>query len=244
MSIMMVKSADIPTPLSIRENTLDKYVFDEIFQRKQYAIDPITLRKYIALKNAKLPKPEVILDLGANIGLSAVYFANHHLNAKIFAVEPDRENYDLLLRNIQEYPSITPILGAIWDVPENVSISNRAEIVTRSGKLNKSSYMVESGNVPGEQPIPGYPIQALMQMFDLKKIDILKIDIQGAEKRVFSGDTSWLNVTTYLFVEVHDRFVDGCFHEVAAAAKKYGFVYIGASGRDGDMLFFVKGTDI
>ena len=83
-----------------------------------------------------------------------------------------------------------------------------------------------------------------MQMFDLKKIDILKIDIQGAEKRVFSGDTSWLNVTTYLFVEVHDRFVDGCFHEVAAAAKQYGFVYIGASGRDGDMLFFVKGTDI
>jgi len=242
MSYVTLHAEGISQPLCIRENTLDRYVFDEIFLRGQYAVDPSALRKYAALKEVTLKEPEIIFDLGANIGLSAVYFAEHYPNARILSVEPDQENYELLLSNTQPYPNITPMLGAVWDIREPVSIANRDQIVTRSGKLNKSSYMVDSGIRPGEAAVPGCPIPWLLDHFGADRIDLCKIDIQGAEKRLFSADTGWLAKTTYLFVEVHDRFVDGCFHAVAAAVREYGFVYIGASGRDGDMLFFVNGA--
>jgi len=78
MSYVTLHAEGISQPLCIRENTLDRYVFDEIFLRGQYAVDPSALRKYAALKEVTLKEPEIIFDLGANIGLSAVYFAEHY----------------------------------------------------------------------------------------------------------------------------------------------------------------------
>lgn len=227
-------------PIYIRENTLDRYVFEEIFIRNQYWIKREDLLKFKTLRNICQKEPGVIFDLGANIGLAAVYFAICYPNSRIYSIEPDRENYDLMLKNIQAYGNITPVLGAVWDRVDSVHISNRDSITTRSGKMNKACYTVENGTKEGEEDIAGCPIGELMRRFGTETIDICKIDIQGTEKRIFQGDTTWLAHTNYLFVEVHDRYVDGCFFAVAEALNRYGFAFIGASGRDGDTLFFAK----
>ncbi|MBK8563725.1 MAG: hypothetical protein IPN76_10385 [Saprospiraceae bacterium] len=44
-------------------------------------------------------EPETVVDLGSNIGLSAVYFATRYPTAKIICVEPEQDNYDLLVKN-------------------------------------------------------------------------------------------------------------------------------------------------
>ena len=50
--------------------------------------------------------PQVILDIGANIGIASIYFTNRFPSAKIYAFEPMPENYSLLTKNITDYTNI------------------------------------------------------------------------------------------------------------------------------------------
>lgn len=58
--------------------------------------------------------PQIIIDCGANIGLSTIFFKNSYPNAKIFSIEPDQENFSRLKDNIKKYDNIIPINKAIW----------------------------------------------------------------------------------------------------------------------------------
>jgi len=53
-------------------------------------------------------------------------------------------------------------------------------------------------------------IDKIMQIFDLEKIDILKIDIEGAEKEVFSDSSSWIERVESIIIELHDHMKIGC----------------------------------
>ena len=57
--------------------------------------------------------PKVIVDVGANIGLSSVYFSIRYPEAKIYALEPALDNFDMLKKNTAPYTNIVPILGAL-----------------------------------------------------------------------------------------------------------------------------------
>jgi FkbM family methyltransferase len=57
----------------------------------------------------------VIIDAGANIGLSALFFANKYPDAKIFAIEPEETNYKLLELNTKPYNNVCLIKAALWD---------------------------------------------------------------------------------------------------------------------------------
>lgn len=224
----------------IRDNTLDEYILDEIFKSKQYEIKTRDIKKYKYLSGFESFSPKVIFDLGANIGLSTIYFAAIYPDAIIYSIEPDDENFYLLEQNTSFLSNVVRLKGAIWSKSEKLYIANRDQIITRTGKFNKSSYYVQPQIVSDEIPINGYTIQYLMDKYMVNYIDVCKIDIQGAEKEVFRDNTEWLNNVKCVFVEVHDRFVDGCFYAVSKAMEKYEFVYISSSGRDGNVHLFVK----
>ena len=59
----------------------------------------------------------------------------------------------------------------------------------------------------------------IISKYDLCHIDILKIDIEGAEKSIFENDTKWLSIVDHLMVELHDRYVDGCSMSFFKAIK-------------------------
>ena len=224
----------------IRDNTLDEYILDEIFKNNQYEIKSRDILKYKHLSHFEPFFPRVIFDLGANIGLSTIYFAAKYPDAMIYSIEPDVENFYLLEQNTNDLNNGERLYGAIWGKNETLYIANRDHIITRTGKYNKASYYVQPQKVSNENPVNGYTIQHLMEKYMIKHIDVCKIDIQGAEKEIFSDNTEWLNDVKCVFVEVHDRFVDGCFYAVSRAMEKHEFVYISSSGRDGNVHFFVK----
>ena len=58
--------------------------------------------------------PPVIIDAGANVGLSAVFYANRFPNARIIAIEPEPSNYEMLKRNVVPYSNVTPVQAALW----------------------------------------------------------------------------------------------------------------------------------
>lgn len=171
----------LPHPLYFRpKNREDKYSFYELFLQKQYHF------------NFDF-SPEYIIDAGANIGYASVYFSNRYPNAKIIALEPDTNNFKLLLKNTQNYPNVTPVQCALWKDREGVNISNP--------NAGNRGYMVDNQS----NEIPSHTVESLMKEFSLPRIDILKMDIEGAEQEVFESNADWLNHTAALFIELHDR---------------------------------------
>jgi len=225
---------------SIRLNTLDAYISKEIFENEQYHIKTEDIIKFRGLENFAFSDSMTILDFGANIGLASLYFAAQYPQAQIYAFEPEAENYDMLCENTKNFKKITAFHAGVWNTDCNIKLANKDDILTKKGRLNKAAYYFEKSNGAESDVINGYCVNTILEKLNLETVDICKIDIQGAEKRIFSDEAEWLDFIKCLFVEIHDRYTPGCFNAVAKQMIHRDFVYIGASGRNGDVLCFVK----
>ena len=67
---------------------------------------------------------DVIVDVGANVGLTSIFYAKTFPNARILAIEAERSNFDLMLKNVRPYPNITPIHAALWGSEGYISIGD------------------------------------------------------------------------------------------------------------------------
>jgi FkbM family methyltransferase len=178
----------IKYPISLRRGTSDFLNFIQIFVNAEYS----PCFSYI---------PEVIIDLGSYIGLSAIYFANRFPTAKIICVEPSSDNYELLEINTKPYKNIVLIKAGIWSHKTKLKISK--QVGGDWGNILEES--------EEEDAIEAISIPDIVERFKLTKIDFLKIDIEGSEKQIFSNNTeSWVELVNIVACETHDRFLEGC----------------------------------
>lgn len=131
----------------------------------------------------------VIIDAGANIGLSVLYFKKMYPGSKIIAVEPLPGNYQLLDMNVFEN-NLTDVFTY------QLAISNKTndiELHTDQENNWHSTASVVPGNWTGTQntiPITvatktlDYFIDQALTQFNVTQIDLLKMDIEGAEQAV------------------------------------------------------------
>jgi len=155
-----------------------------------------------------------IFDLGANVGYASIYFANKYPNAKIFALEPEINNYVIAQKNTANYPNITLIKGAVWNKLEDLNLVDNG--------FGEGGYMVEKGL--GNNVVRGYTIDEIMKLMNITTIDILKIDIEGAEKEIFETNfENWIPNTKVIIVETHDRYKKGTSKAIFNTIGKYDF---------------------
>jgi FkbM family methyltransferase len=188
-------------PVFFRGIYSDHAMFEQIFIEKQYQLpDPINAQN--------------IIDLGANVGYASVYFTNQFPNAKIIALEPEKNNYATAVANTKNYANITLLHGAVWDKSENINLVDNG--------LGEAGYMVEKGS--GDNIIRGYTVDEIMQLMNTTLIDILKIDIEGAEKEIFESNyENWIPNTKIIIVETHDRYRKGTSKAIFNTIGKYDF---------------------
>lgn len=201
-----VKIKDYKNWIYIRNNTTDVTVFYQVFLEKSYA------------HNYQIDA-RAILDCGANIGLSSVFYANKFPDAKILAIEPEKLNYKMLLKNTKKYNNIQGVYGGVWNKKTNLVIKN---------KLSESwEFEVIEANYSSVGSIPAYSLSDLMIEHNIEKIDILKIDIEGSEKELFQSNyKSWLSNTKILLIELHDGLRKGSSKSVFKAIVDYEFSMI------------------
>jgi FkbM family methyltransferase len=193
--LIEVKRNEIKAPFYLRLKTSDLPTYDQVFIKLEYefAISRI---------------PKVILDAGANIGLASIYFANKYPDAKIIALEPEQSNFKMLEMNVSAYPNVFPVQAALWNKNEEVSVIDT--------DLGKWGFVTETKDTSGRlQGITCHTVEAItvdkiMQNFNIETIDILKIDIEGAEKEVFSDSSAWIERVDSIIVELHDSMKMGC----------------------------------
>jgi FkbM family methyltransferase len=153
-------------------------------------------------------QPEVIVDAGANIGLASIYFANKYPDAKIIAIEPEHSNFEILKENVSPFSNIIPIQAALWNKNEEINLVDPG--FGKWGFMTEMKNSLESLPDHTSHPVAAMTIDQIMKDFKLEKIDILKIDIEGAEKEVFDDTSAWIDKVNSLIVELHEHLKSGC----------------------------------
>jgi FkbM family methyltransferase len=192
----------LPHPVHLRLRTSDVCVFEEVILNSEY-------------DHVASMAPRSIVDAGANVGLTSVYFANRFPDAKIIAIEPEPANFEVLCRNAACYPNIVAVQAALWREDTQLSLID-------PGNGAWGFQTSEASAAEGEQlPVEAVTIDSVMKRFGLDRIDVLKIDIEGAEKEVFESSATWIDRVGTIMVETHDRYKPGCTAAVEEATRAF-----------------------
>jgi FkbM family methyltransferase len=154
-----------------------------------------------------------IIDAGANIGLSTIYFKKLYPKARILAFEPDDYIFKYLQKNILQFglKEVQLIKKGLWDketmLPFNSEGADGGAIDFNEQKKTQNEIEVTS-----------------LKPFLNRKVDFLKIDIEGAEYTVLQDIKDKLNLVDNIFVEYHS-FVnqEQKLGEIVSILQKSGF---------------------
>jgi FkbM family methyltransferase len=136
----------------------------------------------------------LIIDCGANIGISTIYFKRLYPKAKIIAFEPDPVLFSMLSKNISNFSfeNIEIHQAAIWTNDHGVSFLQEGG---HSGKV------LELGGHDNKISVSSFQLKKILNFFE--SIDMLKIDIEGAEFDVLFDCGEYLSKCKNVFVEYH-----------------------------------------
>lgn len=143
-----------------------------------------------------------IVDAGANIGAATLRFRHFHQQAKIIALEPEPANFQILSRNVSSDANIFPIQKALWPRECALRIFQPRPLAPR----NNAFRVEEHDGDPQPGDVPATTIPSLLNQFAFPEIDILKIDIEGAEYFVFDDSArDWVDKVKVLIFECPDN---------------------------------------
>jgi FkbM family methyltransferase len=161
------------------------------------------------------PLCRVIIDAGANIGDSTMRLRRFHPQARIIAIEADADNHGLLARNFADDQQVTCLHRALWKEEGTLRIAKTWAAV--------ASRIDEAGVHPISASVSASTVPGLMAEFGFDEIDILKLDIEGAEKVVFqTSDTSWIRRVRCIIFECCDADDHGTTIDIYAALQASG----------------------
>ena len=198
-----------PHALHLRLRTSDIPLFRETLLHDQYSWE--------------LPaRPHVIVDAGANIGLTSVFYANRYPQAKIIAIEPEPSNFEMLTKNTASYPNIIALRAALWNKDCDLDIVDSGDGLWDFWGFSIRARETHLGPAKNRL-VRGLTLDRLMKENGIDYIDLLKVDIEGAEKEVFEKPAGWIDRVGAVAVELHDRFREGCSDSVLAATADFEY---------------------
>lgn len=188
----------------LRDGTSDQAVLEQIFHTEEFNISTApqfawTRASYDRLLAAG--ETPLIIDCGANIGLSALYFASHLPKARIIGIEPAHENVELARRNTGHNRLIEIVEAAVHDEPAALEIANP--------QAEKFAFRVQEAAARSATAVEAVTIGQLMARHGASRNLIVKVDIEGGEHALFRSNTGWLDRTDLLIVETHDWLFPG-----------------------------------
>jgi len=205
-------------PVTLRLDNSDADVFRQVFRYREYDLKgtgqwPRVQAAYEALLAAG--KRPIIIDAGANVGASTLYFATTYPEAIVVAIEPDAENLELCRRNTRSCPNVRLV---------EAGLGGEAGLVELRGGENGSWSIMTERSTQGTTALVTVP-QLLQQEGDEASLFLVKIDIEGFESDVFETAGEWIDLPAVLFIEMHDWMLPGSYTSasVQRAVATQGF---------------------
>jgi FkbM family methyltransferase len=196
----------------LKRNSSDSMVFKQIIINKEY-------EKIIKILKYSISEKPVMIDLGANIGLTTIYLKSFFPEIDVYALEPEVNNFKRLEKNIKFncLKNVTLLNKGIWSRTTKL----KADYSFRD-RLDWAFRLVESDQ-NADQNIDVICMSELMENYSISTIDFLKIDIEGAEKDLFKEghNIDWLSKVKIIAIEIHDEL--DVKYKIEKILVKYNF---------------------
>lgn len=168
---------------------MDLPIIREIIHEKEYDF----LNKDIE----SIAQP-VILDIGAHIGLFALTMFKFNAKASVVSIEAGPETFELLYKNKNFNPDLEWTIknAAAWEDDSYISFDQ---------SVNSMNQKIKDG---GKTRVQGISLDALLQETGLQEIDLMKVDIEGAEEAFLQGQKENLKKVKRLVIELHKDYCD------------------------------------
>lgn len=196
--------------------------FNQLFGRKEY-------KEIIDLyKNNFLGDAGFIIDAGANVGYATLYFHSFYPKAKFICIEPDVNNFSILEENCRfnKLQQSFLVNYGLWNKDAYLALTNDPSTMGTWGFAYRESR--------GPTNIKALDFKKLLKDRNFTVIDILKIDIEGAEAILFENNSYMkdiLSITKVIGIEIHDHLANR--EKITSQLLDAGFVLHNA----GDMTF-------
>ena len=211
-------------PFYFREASSDEMVVQQIFVNQDYSLTRLMMNgqinEFVTANMTRGLRP-LIIDLGANIGASAMYFLLSYPNSRVVAVEPDTGNFELLASNSRDFDCIA-IKG--------VAASQKGYARVCDPGYGHWGFRTE---IDADGETETFTVPELMDKYGGEKFFpfIIKIDIEGAESELFSKNTDWIDAFPILIIELHDWLLVGSNSSLnflkCVASRSRDFVSLG-----------------
>jgi FkbM family methyltransferase len=186
--------------------TSEIYVLEEVYRYKMYDRSSDFVAK----------KDWVVFDIGANIGVVSVLQAQR--NAQVYAFEPNPDCYRRLLKNItanELEDRIRPFNLAVGGV------AGMGKMRVDKGGTTGGTVLTGGDGSPNAASVSITTLDRIVPALSISQIDLLKIDVEGAEVDVLRGAAQTLTLTKRIMLEYHSRAL---LKQAELILKPYGFV--------------------
>lgn len=193
--------------LFIRRGSTDSQVVGQIFIDEAFNLSGLPCENELISKLTDIRrsgKRPLVIDAGANIGLSAISFVAQIPDALVVAIEPELGNFQMLMANTEGLP-ILPLPVALGGRVGLVEVVNPSK-----GEWGyRTQYLEKDENLEKDEinysTTPTVTVGDILEEFSEEFSPfIVKLDIEGAEKDVFSYDTNWIDQVPLIIIEPHD----------------------------------------
>ncbi len=177
--------------------------YDELFVQEMY--------NFVAQR----PNPYII-DCGANLGMSIIYFKQLYPDARIIAFEADEHIFSFLKKNVEsfEFKDVELVNKAVWNKDDILSF------IVEGGAGGRLEDKSESGTY---KEVPCVSVRKYLMN---EKVDFFKIDIEGAEYEVLKDCEDLLPNVENLFIEYHSMPEKRQnLHDILKIVQDAGFKY-------------------
>lgn len=172
----------------IRFRQQDIYVIGEMLHDHPYRL------------RTTLPEHPVIFDAGANIGLSALWFAARYPGAHLFCFEPEAACFALLQENLRQLRTARL---------ERVALGETTGAVDLRVTSHASDHSIfDTGSPAAPQRVALRRLDEYLQEHAIERVDLLKLDVEGSELRVLEGLGKLTDRVHTIIGECHERLVN------------------------------------
>ena len=196
----------------IRPFTTDRYLVNNLLlDNGEY--DFIYDKLYDLIK-----KSNVIIDAGACIGMFSRMINKICKKSTIIAIEPETNNFNLLVKNTKKYNNIICKKNGLWN--------KKCNLIVEESSSGSWGFTVKESKNDEKYDIEAISMEDIINQYKIDIIDILKLDIEGSEVEVFDKNCErWLNKVKVCIIEFHERKRPKSSKKIINIMKKNNFDY-------------------